>query len=581
MLEELRAGVGIRVKEILMLPAFAGARLIAGAQGVDRVVTNVNVMEVPDILAWVKKGDLLVTTGYAIKDDEEAQRELIPGLAERGVAALALKARRFMGAIPAYMAEAAESLNFPLLELPLEANFSDIISAVLAQIVNKQTIFLQKSLAVHQEFTNLMLRGGELEQIAAALANLLNAYVCLQDNQNLRRALFPPWSLASSEEDRLALKLLEGENEWEAGEVRVGDNEASPAFVGLRREEVEIGKAKADLVALPVIVEGKVYGSVKALVLDRKFSLLDLLSLERVCSIVALDILKRHVVLQVEHRYRAEFLNQFLASDGSNEREFVERAKIFGWDLTKQFVVLLLSVLLPAETGKVAEDERANQLTKNQAMTVIDSFCQRNRIDHMLVSNENGIVLCVSPQGVEDEAAVSGWLKAITRQLRQVLSPWRVTIGIGGLYGGPAGIRKSYHEAKLALEIGRTIYGSGSDIYYSKLGVYGLLLRQASLREQKAFAEEVLGPLLVYDRTRKTDLLRTLVVYLNTGGNAKKTASALFTHYNTVLYRLAKIKELTNLDPDHPEQRVTLQVAVRLLEIFGQDELCAYNKHIL
>ena len=33
-------------------------------------------MEVPDILPWIKKGDFILTTGYAFKDDIEAQKDL-------------------------------------------------------------------------------------------------------------------------------------------------------------------------------------------------------------------------------------------------------------------------------------------------------------------------------------------------------------------------------------------------------------------------------------------------------------------------------------------------------------------------
>ena len=41
---------GVTVREVLDTPALAGATLLAGATGLDRVVRRLNVMEVPDVL---------------------------------------------------------------------------------------------------------------------------------------------------------------------------------------------------------------------------------------------------------------------------------------------------------------------------------------------------------------------------------------------------------------------------------------------------------------------------------------------------------------------------------------------------
>ncbi|MGB4525177.1 MAG: PucR family transcriptional regulator ligand-binding domain-containing protein, partial [Bacillota bacterium] len=66
--------VGITVREILELPEFSGVTVAGGKSGLEQVVTNINVMEVPDILDWVREGDMLLTTGYAIKDNPDAQK---------------------------------------------------------------------------------------------------------------------------------------------------------------------------------------------------------------------------------------------------------------------------------------------------------------------------------------------------------------------------------------------------------------------------------------------------------------------------------------------------------------------------
>src|SRR3954449_6374266 len=92
---------GLPLTQVLALPVLAGAQLIAGAGGRHRVVTRVNVMEVPDVLPYVREGELLVTTGYAVRDQPDRLAGLVRDLHLRGVAALGITLRRDVDEAPA------------------------------------------------------------------------------------------------------------------------------------------------------------------------------------------------------------------------------------------------------------------------------------------------------------------------------------------------------------------------------------------------------------------------------------------------------------------------------------------------
>ena len=53
---------GVSLREALRLAPLLRARVVAGSAGLDRLVSQINVMEVPDILPWVKPGQLLLST---------------------------------------------------------------------------------------------------------------------------------------------------------------------------------------------------------------------------------------------------------------------------------------------------------------------------------------------------------------------------------------------------------------------------------------------------------------------------------------------------------------------------------------
>ena len=74
----------LTVREALTVEGLQHARVLAGAAGLDREITFVNVMEVPDILDWVKRGELLLTTTYPLRDARSSLRDLIPRLKAAG-----------------------------------------------------------------------------------------------------------------------------------------------------------------------------------------------------------------------------------------------------------------------------------------------------------------------------------------------------------------------------------------------------------------------------------------------------------------------------------------------------------------
>ena len=73
---------------------------------------------------------------------------------------------------------------------------------------------------------------------------------------------------------------------------------------------------------------------------------------------------------------------------------------------------------------------------------------------------------------------------------------------------------------------------------------------------------ESLQPILTYDAERSSDLLGTLASYFSCRGNLSQMAKELCVHYNTVVYRMQKIRELTNLDLD--DERVLLELQIAL-----------------
>jgi hypothetical protein len=81
--------------------------------------------------------------------------------------------------------------------------------------------------------------------------------------------------------------------------------------------------------------------------------------------------------------------------------------------------------------------------------------------------------------------------------------------------------------------------------------------------ELARFSEETVGPLVGYDEQQGSELQATFWAYQESNCNMNLTAKATYTHRHTVSNRLARIEELTGLDPSQSYERELLSMALK------------------
>lgn len=75
---------GITVRELLNLEILKDSQVLSGSGGLDHRIFKMNVMEVPDILDWVRAGEFLLTTAYSIRETPERLKGLVEALSAKG-----------------------------------------------------------------------------------------------------------------------------------------------------------------------------------------------------------------------------------------------------------------------------------------------------------------------------------------------------------------------------------------------------------------------------------------------------------------------------------------------------------------
>src|SRR3982075_1433067 len=156
------------VREAMRFGAFAKAKLVAGAEGLDRSIEWVRSMETPEIQP--RAGDLMFTTGFPIKDDREAQIGLVARIAESDGAGLGGRPHPYLRKLPPEMVTEADRLNVPLFTVGPDVQLIDLMAPLLERIINAEHWRLKRSMDIHRRFTDIVLGGKGVNEICRTLA---------------------------------------------------------------------------------------------------------------------------------------------------------------------------------------------------------------------------------------------------------------------------------------------------------------------------------------------------------------------------------------------------------------------------
>ncbi|OFW60081.1 MAG: PucR family transcriptional regulator [Actinobacteria bacterium RBG_16_64_13] len=124
------------LREILALPAFAGAELLSGESRLDEPVTWVHVSELMDAWRFLSGGEVLVSTGLELARATAPAREAyLRSLVEAGAQGLVLELVQWLLEVPGELLLTARLTEFPLVVFREEVRFADLTKAAHERIL--------------------------------------------------------------------------------------------------------------------------------------------------------------------------------------------------------------------------------------------------------------------------------------------------------------------------------------------------------------------------------------------------------------------------------------------------------------
>ncbi|MGH3261534.1 MAG: PucR family transcriptional regulator [Trebonia sp.] len=140
-----------------------------------------------------------------------------------------------------------------------------------------------------------------------------------------------------------------------------------------------------------------------------------------------------------------------------------------------------------------------------------------------------------------------------------------VVVGIGSSRGDLAAAHASWREARLAVNVARTVPTFRPTAAWAELGIYRLLACGPRRALRDAVVDTAVRRLL-----DDPDLLRTAHAYLDHAGSPQQTAATLSIHRQTLYHRLAKIERVTGLNLADGRDRLRLHLGISLAPLLTE-----------
>ena len=528
----------MNIRDAMKLPSFASAEIVAGTDQLDRTVTSAMVLEAVDIESWAKRGQLLITSYFALQSLDETELEaFFQKIDDIGISGIIFKTDRLVRRIPLSMVELCERHDIPLLSVSKEVRYEELLMDIFGNLLESNLTLLNHFYDVHQQVMELASTQPTIYQILASLKHAISAEVTFFD-----RATPSKTSTANAPSDFASWKLARLESE------------RYQSFTHYRAIlEYEDGRRKiASVVEVPDRESDRYYLVVHADPndLDRT----DAITAESFANLLQIELLKQSALAHERFTQHNNTTLDLLLNRYPSHDEIDSALKNLEIDRFPLYQVALIAIRM----AHSEDDHRKPDVLEAIRRSM------RTRYAHFayFVGNDRIVLL----NNYEDE---SGQFKKGT--VRSLLAALREDDSLPE-FTHIAAISESSDRYSIGnvnkevLDIYQIFGGSAPRnrcVSYSDLGCLRAFLNVEDFEELRSSID----PRILKLHDENVEQFATLVALCENNLHYQETAQQLFLHPKTVRYRVNQIEAVYDVDVHDPDDFLQILLAGRIMTL--------------
>lgn len=380
---------------------------------------------------------------------------------------------------------------------------------------------IEEAAIAHEQLTELIARGGTLDDLAKRVSNLLKGKAGVIDETRELLAGTIPGHLT---DEQVARAVRESDRLGRSVQL------AGPADDGVTMVAAAMG-GSARLGAL-------------VFTRSRPLSASETRTLERSAIVTGIVLLSLERIAQTASRDVAEIVSALLRGIADPFAPEAARRLPPGISLSWPVTTILVEL---------------NKVTAAQASSVLRSaLAGRDTI----AADFNGDLAVITNASNPEQLA-----RRMSERLEETFGQ-KLSIVISSPIAAIDKFPAEYEALRRSLALLHGLKHQGRVVFEKTLSVYALLFGNKGDDAIDLFLRSSIGSLVEHDERRKSQLAATLLAYLDTGRSAQKAAEMLGIHVNTMRQRLDTISQI---HPDWTDPSRTLEVHIALrLHILGQ-----------
>lgn len=502
------------VKDVLENEHFKSAEVVAGKDGLLRIVKWAHVIEIVQVDNFLAGDELVLTTGISLQHCIEDFIFFVESLIKKNCAALCIEYGTYLQTIPESILSLANQHDFPIIVFHETVPFVRITQDLHSQIMNQQYFMISSLETYSQTLNKNALLGQTVDDILQTLYQALRTQIIFS--------------------------------------IKGRDPIFFPNIPTVKRRDLlKMPKSATQFIHEPIFIVDQHYADLTLYRGDGLFSEFELLILDRTATALAQLLMREFYIEEkrdiedatiladwIDHKLTKEEIFKFIVSHHSNFTYYSS-------------AVFILSS--PYTIMKVQEDIVYSKLYYRNL------FEQNGFIPFLFERKSYVIFILLHTKDCKASRELLNTLFSTLKKTdfykKQLSQGYQ--LAIGKVVSDVEEIPKSYQTA---LE---TFYICGkvqtTSFFYDDLHLYHLIYKLQMQVDLQEVIQDYLQPVIEYDKKHNSKLLETLQVYLQTNGSKQQTAKQLFIVRQTLYHRLKKLESLLGEDFMKGHNRITLE----------------------
>lgn len=559
----------ITVKDMLEISDLNECEILAGETGLRRLISNISIIDAPDYYNWVKGEEFFLTSAYIFRNNMDEFEKAIIEMNRRGSSGLGIKLGRYFDTLPAIIKNLADQLEIPVISIPYDFAWIDIINPVMSKILNNTLVLLKRSEAIHNAFTDKALHDGTLLSVAKLLYGFVNNPVIISDYINFTNTCYP---LQENKEKSIDRKGY-------FNNYKDISNYSENLKISEIPEIYKVNSSGSDNILSLIRINNYIIATIRVVENNRMFNKEDLVPLKHASNIIALKMQRMNETYENREKVRNQLVVD-LVSQGKMPDTFTDidnKQFDLSINLTYRYKVFL---------AKIYDNETKNKKSKRKIKDNIYRYVKdiliKNLSDEIItgIDSYNNIIFIVPEKVMQTSKfdslsrSFSKWLYSELKELSS--RDW--LLAESNKHSGLKGINIAYEEALNTITISKQLNVNPNVVKYSDYSLYSLYNLKYQKDEIELFVKTTLG-LFSNDKpiNNLEELINTVELFVDSNCNYGLTAKKAFLHPNTIRYRISKFEHYSGNNLKLPHERLNVNIAIKLMKVLPILEMYSNN----